>query len=329
MAAAARSESSDTADREIVTIRVFDAPRDLVFKLWTDPAHVAQWWGPNGFTITTSQMDVRPGGVWRFEMHGSDGKNYANRVTYVDVVRPERLVYKHDDDGAGETSGFDVTATFEELPGGKTKLTMRVVFPTAAAKRYVVEMHSAIEGMNQTLGRLGEKLAVMTAGDGGQEFVISRMFDAPGDRVFEMWTKQEHLMKWFGPKGSTMPVGKLDLRVGGTFHFQLRSADGQEMWARFVFREIDPPQRLVWVHSFSDPAGNLARCPFIPTWPMELLTTVTFDSQQGGPTLVTIRWSTLNATDVERQTFAAAHGSMQQGWTGTFDQLADYLAKAM
>ena len=80
--------------RSIIGTRLFDAPRDLVFSVWTDPKHLAQWWGPYGFTTTTSSFDMRPGGVWRFVMHGPDGTDYENRITYDEIVRPERLVYR-------------------------------------------------------------------------------------------------------------------------------------------------------------------------------------------------------------------------------------------
>ena len=92
---AAGASSRPTADREIATSRVFDAPRDLVWEAWTDPKHLARWYGPNGFTVTTHEMDVRPGGVWRLTMHGPDGTDYPNLTRYVEVVRPERLVYEH------------------------------------------------------------------------------------------------------------------------------------------------------------------------------------------------------------------------------------------
>ena len=81
---------TNTADREIVSARVFDAPRELVWKAWVDPKHVAQWWGPKGFTNTIHEMDVRPGGVWRFAMHGPDGTDYKNEIVFIEVVRPER-----------------------------------------------------------------------------------------------------------------------------------------------------------------------------------------------------------------------------------------------
>src|SRR5262249_46230802 len=84
---------TSTADRELIASRVLDAPRDLVWKAFTDPRHIAQWWGPKGFTNTIETMQVRPGGLWKFVMHGPDGKSYPNEVTFVEVVERERLVY--------------------------------------------------------------------------------------------------------------------------------------------------------------------------------------------------------------------------------------------
>jgi uncharacterized protein YndB with AHSA1/START domain len=81
--------------RSIVITRVIDAPRDIVFEAWTDPKHLAEWWGPTGFTTTTSKFEMRPGGIWRFVMHGPDGRDYQNRVTYHEILRPERIVYSH------------------------------------------------------------------------------------------------------------------------------------------------------------------------------------------------------------------------------------------
>ncbi len=83
------------SDREIVMTRVFDAPREVVFEMWTDPKHLVHWWGPRGFTTTIQEMDVRPGGLWRKIMHGPDGANYPNHSVFLEVVKPERLVYKH------------------------------------------------------------------------------------------------------------------------------------------------------------------------------------------------------------------------------------------
>lgn len=157
------------------------------------------------------------------------------------------------------------------------------------------------------------------------DFVITRVFAAPRDLVWQAFTDPEHMKEWWGPAGSTVVSSKMDLRVGGTYLGAMRDGAGRVMWAKFVYREIDPPQRLVWVHSFSDENGGLTRHPLSATWPLELLTTVTFDDAPGGKTKVTLRWAPLNATAEEQQTFAAAHGGMTQGWTGSFDRLDAYL----
>lgn len=149
---------TSTADREIHASRVFDAPRERVFQLWTEPHHVSKWWGPRGFTTTTHLMDVRPGGEWRFIMHGPDGTNYKNRIVYIEVVPPERLVYKHAGEEGDEPVRFHVTVTFA-AEAGKTRLTTRMVFDTPEERTLVAEKYGAVEGLRQTLDRLEEFLA--------------------------------------------------------------------------------------------------------------------------------------------------------------------------
>lgn len=146
-------KNKDTSDREIVATRLLDAPREIVFKMWTDPEHVVKWWGPNGFTTTIHEMEVKPGGVWRFVMHGPDGVDYQNRIVYIEVAEPERLVYTHT---GGAT--FQATVTFE-AEGARTRLTARMVFPSARERDRVVEKFNAVEGLKQHLGRLEALLA--------------------------------------------------------------------------------------------------------------------------------------------------------------------------
>jgi len=145
------------SDREIVVTRLFDAPRERVFEAWTDPEQVAQWWGPHGFTTTVHEMDVRPGGVWRFVMHGADGTDYENKVVFVEVAKPERLVYNHGGGEEADTEQFHVTVTFAEEEG-KTRLALRMVFGSVAERDHMVEEYGALEGANQTLERLAEHL---------------------------------------------------------------------------------------------------------------------------------------------------------------------------
>lgn len=150
------SFTTETADREITGSRIFNAPRELVFKMWTDPEHIVKWWGPTGFRNTIFEMDVRPGGKWRHMMHGPDGVDYKNESIYLEVVKPERLVYQH-----VSAPGFISTVTFEDL-GDKTKVNMHMLFETAEIRDTTVKVFNAIQGLQETLQRLADQLAVVT-----------------------------------------------------------------------------------------------------------------------------------------------------------------------
>jgi uncharacterized protein YndB with AHSA1/START domain len=161
---------------------------------------------------------------------------------------------------------------------------------------------------------------------GGPDFVISRTLVAPRERVWAAWTERDRLMRWFGPKGFVMRRAALDLRPGGSFHYCLAAPDGKEIWGKFVYREIAPPERIVLVNSFSDARGGLARHPMNATWPLRLLSTTTF-AESGGTTTMTLSWAPLDPAPEERKAFDSSHDSMRAGWTGTLDRLAAYLAQ--
>ncbi len=160
-----------------------------------------------------------------------------------------------------------------------------------------------------------------------REFVITRVFDVPREVMFKVWTDPEHMQRWWGPKGFTVVSYQMDLRPGGVYHYCIRSPDGHDMWGKFVYREIVKPERFVFVNSFSNEKGDIARHPTNPAWPLEMLSTITF-TEQAGKTTVTVRWAPLNATEEERKTFETGFDSMQKGWSGTMDQLAEYLASS-
>jgi uncharacterized protein YndB with AHSA1/START domain len=141
------------SDREIATTRVLDASPDLVFRAFSDPAHLARWWGPKGFTNTFHEFDLRPGGAWRFVMHGPDGAHYQNHSVFVEVVPPERIVINH-------VSGphFHLTITLAEQ-AGRTKLSWRMLFESAAECDTVKTF--AVPANEQNLDRLETELAAM------------------------------------------------------------------------------------------------------------------------------------------------------------------------
>ena len=159
------------------------------------------------------------------------------------------------------------------------------------------------------------------------EFVMSRVFDAPRDLLWDCFTDPERMKQWWGPKGFTVIASKMDLRPGGTYLYGMKAPNGSDMWGKFVYREIVPKERLVFINSFSNENGGVTRHPGHEKWPLQMLSTFTFEDAPGGKTKFTVRWQPYNATSAERQTFEAGRDSMRQGWSGTMDQLATYLAK--
>jgi len=144
---------TNTSDRSLSITRLLNAPRELVWEVWTKPEHIAKWWGPNGFSLTTSKMEVKEKGEWNFVMHGPDGTDYRNEIVYVELKRPELLVYDHP---IGPK--FRATVTFEAV-GDKTNLTMTMVFETAESLQQTIKTFNAAEGQKQTIGRLEDYLS--------------------------------------------------------------------------------------------------------------------------------------------------------------------------
>jgi uncharacterized protein YndB with AHSA1/START domain len=162
MTAPKNHPAENTAAREIVITRDFSAPRELVWEAMTNPKHVVNWWGPRGFSTTIETMDFRVGGVWKHVMLGPDGAKYPNKSIFKEIVVPEKIVFSH---GGGHEKGpgvsFVSTWAFDSIETNKTKVTIRMVFPSAANRDFVVKEFGAIEGGKQTLEKLGEYLAKM------------------------------------------------------------------------------------------------------------------------------------------------------------------------
>ena len=144
-------EYQEILGREIVTTRVFHAPRAAVFAAWTDPEQLKQWWGPRGFSNTFHVCEMRAGGLWSYTMHGPGGKDYPNEARFVEITPPERIVLQHT-----SHPHFQLTAIFEEL-GDITKLTFRQLFETAAVYDGVKKF--AVQGNEEGMDRLAKVLA--------------------------------------------------------------------------------------------------------------------------------------------------------------------------
>ncbi|MGG6309402.1 SRPBCC family protein [Paenibacillus macerans] len=158
------------------------------------------------------------------------------------------------------------------------------------------------------------------------KLVITRILNAPRELVFRVWTDPAHFGKWWGPKESKLEVARMEANPGGTFLGKFTDPDGGVMWSKFVYREIAPPEKLAFIQSFSDEDGNTIRAPFDSRWPLEIMNILTLTQEEGDQTLLKLEVAPIDATDEELAVFEGMHPSMQEGYKGTIDQLADYLA---
>lgn len=165
----------------------------------------------------------------------------------------------------------------------------------------------------------------MSKPDSGVDFLLTRVFDAPRELVFKTMIETNHLQKWWGPQGCAIEVIRHEARVGGVFHYCMRFGPGVEMYGRFDYREIAAPERLVFVNGFADAEGQRIVYAMSPTWPLEVLNTVTL-SEADGKTTLSLVSSPLNASAIETETFQSGHASMQQGFGGMYDVYERYLA---
>ena len=160
--------------------------------------------------------------------------------------------------------------------------------------------------------------------DPAAPFAMRRTFDAPRAQVFDAFVSLAAFGEWWGPKGTKLTNLRMDVREGGVTHYALNLPDGGLMWGRAHYRVVTPTTRLVWVNSFSNPAGEVARHPGHEGWPLQILVEVVFE-EQGGKTTLSLTSSPLDASEAECATFDEGRASMVGGWSGSFDQLDTYL----
>lgn len=157
-----------------------------------------------------------------------------------------------------------------------------------------------------------------------EQFVFQRTLDAPRQRVWDAFTKEEHLQHWWGPAEMKNVIHTFDLRPGGLHHYSMDLPNGDKWWGKWVFEEVMPPERLVFISSFSDAKAGVTRAPFAEDFPAEVRSMITFE-EQGGKTVVTLKGEPLHASEAERKFFEGMAASMQNGWGMTFDVLTKYL----
>jgi len=307
--------------KDLVVERIFEAPRERVWQAWTDPELFMRWWGPSTFTSPTCQMDVRPGGRYVWSMRDPDGNDYYSAGSFLEVVPPERLVYTDsfaDKDGniispSAYGMGDDfpevitVTVTLEDL-GQRTK--MRTVF-SGMVDGPASEMTAA--GYNESLDKLANvvnKHMRLSIDREKLTITVARDFDAPQALVWRAMTEPALVSQWWGLPGNETIVDKHDLRVGGEWRYVERDAAGVEYGFRGVFREIEPPRRVVQTFEYEPMAGHV------------IVETMTLTESDGRTTLTAVDQFD-NIEDLE----GMYQSGMEGGAEMSYNRLAALLTK--
>lgn len=318
-------ESTDTnsgcdaaAVPELVSTRVFPWSPETVFAAWESADEVARWWGPNGFSNHFTEFGLESGARWTLTMRSADGVEYPNKWTVDEVEPARRLTMSHLSEPR-----FRTKSTFEEVPDG-TRLTFRMMFETSEI--LVTMIGNGVPAFNEQLfDRLNARLAELEAGAGGpgsalvdqaRELVITRVLDAPRDRVFAAWTEAETLKKWWGGAGIVTPTCVMDLRAGGRFFTDMRNAETGERYPMDgVYLEVSAPDRLVFSDAF--------RAGWLPNADAFIGAAIcTFEDVGGGRTRFTARAMHRTPEDCRK------HRDMgfYKGWGATMDRLGACLA---
>jgi uncharacterized protein YndB with AHSA1/START domain len=317
VAEAKSSSAAGQAKQELLLTRIYGAPRSLVFKAWTDAKHVARWWSRRGFTNPVCELDVRPGGLIRIDMRAPNGTIYPMNGVFHEIVEPERLVFTgtamEDEHGKPQLEILN-TVTFEDF-NGLTKLTFHAVLVTKDF-RMTPQVAAALAGMEQgwseSLYRLGDELDnSLKAITAEREIVISRVFDAPLEMVWDAWTDPKQVVQWWGPRGFTTTIHKMDVRPGGAWRQTMHGPDGAHYPGRSVFSEVVKPERIVLTHSGGKEGGRVVN--FKSTW--------TFEAE-GDQTRVTIR---MVFDSVETREFVAKEHGAIEGGKQTLQRLGEHL----
>jgi len=313
--------TKDYMGQEFVITREFAAPRELVFEAWTDPKHVAQWWGPRGFTNPVCQWNAVKGQAIHVVMRAPDGTDYPMGGEFREIVAPERLVMSCGalNEKAEMLFEFVHVVTFAER-GSKTLVTVnsRVTKITAEANKYIGGFEA---GMTQSLVRLGEMLdragaEALSSTASEREIVISRVFAASRELVWDAMTDPKQVVKWWGPRGFTTTIEEMNVRPGGVWNHVMHGPDGTEYPGQSIFTEVVKPERIVFTHGGGKKGGPSIQ--FVMAW--------TFDAVEADKTRLTVRQVYASAKDRDMivREFGAVEGGKQ-----TLARLGEHLATGL
>lgn len=333
-------KSVRTGEQEIVITRVFNAPRELVWKAWTEAESLAQWWGPKGFEIEVSKLDFRPNGIFHYNMQFPDGNKIWGKFVYREMNAPEKMVFVNSfsDEKGGITSNpylanwpLEVLNTLTLLEqDGKTTLTLRggpINANELERKNFMDHQSDMQQGFNGTFEKLDDYLErelrdYSLINPPEDEAYITRIFDAPRELVWKLWSEPESIKKWWGPKDFTAPFCKIDFRIGGQYHFCMRSPEGKDYWSTGIYSEIVKPERIACTDSFADEQGNVVPASYYGMtgdFPLELQVILNFEDYEGR-TRFSLRHIGIPAGQMIDLT--------TQGWNESLDKFAEVLKNA-
>lgn len=307
--------------RDLVITRILDGPREKVWKAWTEPEQIKKWWGPAPFTSPSARIDLRVGGRYLLCMRSPEGKDFWSTGVFKEIVPLERIVYTDsfaDEKGRvvpathyGLSADFPremrVTVSFEEH-GGKTKMTLRHAGLPAGEMSRLTGV-----GWNSSLDKLAEGLrgegALKLTLPSDREVVVTRILDAPRERVFRAYVDPKAIPEWWGPRGFTVKVDRMEVRPGGAWRYLSKAPDGSEHAFHGVFREIRPPERLTWTFEYEGVPGHVS------------VETIEFEAARGGKTKVTVRAHFDSREDRDGK----VNSGMEYGMRESYARLEEYL----
>lgn len=308
---------------DLIITRIFDAPRELAWKAWTEPERVKKWWGPQYFTAPVVKLDLRVGGTYLSCMRGPDGKDYWSTGVYREIVPNEKLVMT---DCFADEKGNVVPASHYGMGGDfPLELLVTVTFEAIGKRTKMVLRHEGIpEGQMKELTLAGwsgsfDKLAEsivpedrtrIIAEPGKAEVLVTRVYDAPQKHVYKAYTEPDLVALWWGSEKYTAKIDKWDATKGGLWRIVERDAEGKKYAFHGVYHDLVSPERIVNTFEYEGLAGSVS------------LKTTTFD-KIGGKTKVTSRTVFQGVKDRDEMFKAGMEDCILESW----DRLAVYLEK--
>jgi uncharacterized protein YndB with AHSA1/START domain len=313
--------------REMLITLTYDAPRELVYKLYTDPQHIPDWWGPRNLVTTVESMELKTGGYWRYIQRDQQNNVFGFHGVYHSIEPNRRIISTFEWEG-NPGHVILVTTSFEEQDG-QTIIHEQDIFQSVEDRDGMINTGME-QGLNEGDERFKELLAGIQArgemqhpashaGGNGRSIKITRIFDATPEQVWQEWTNPDMYMCWWGPRDYFTPYARFDLRVGGKYLSAMRGPDGKDIWSTGTYKEIVEPNRIVMTDSFADEQGNVVPPSYYgmgPDMPVELEVELTLEDLDG-KTRLALEHCGLPEGAIQEQT--------REGWNESFDKLAGCL----